>query len=139
MHSVDSSLNHLRADVIPASLALPSVTQPASLLNFEKIVLISEATDLRAGMDGLQTKAIQLAGAVGPHQAYVFLNRNQHLLKLVMHDAMGTWLCTRRLHEGRFHGAGVQHNPELSLVQLHALTQGLPWHRLGEASIFRYA
>lgn len=40
--------------------------------------------------DGLQTKAIQLAGAVGPHQAHVFLNRNQHLLKLVMHDAMGT-------------------------------------------------
>ncbi|CAM5190500.1 hypothetical protein OURE66S_00943 [Oligella ureolytica] len=39
-------------------------------------------------MDTLRTKAIQLAGEVAPHEAYVFLNRNHTLLKLVVHDAM---------------------------------------------------
>ena len=117
----------------------PSHGGVSSLLHLNHIVLVSEATDLRAGMDTLGTKAIQLAGEVSPHEAYVFLNRTQTLLKLVVHDAMGTWLCTRRLHEGRFRGAGSQINPEVSAEQLHALALGLPWQRLGEAGIFRHA
>ena len=111
----------------------------SGLLHFNQIVLVSEATDLRAGMDTLRTKTIQLAGEVAPHEGYVFLNRHHTLLKLVVHDAMGTWLCTRRLHEGRFRGADSQMNPQLSTEQLHALTLGLPWQRLWEAGIFRHA
>lgn len=113
--------------------------QASSLLALDKIILISETTDLRAGMDTLRTKAIQGFGQVAPHEAYVFMNRTHTLLKLVTHDAMGSWLCTRRLHEGRFHGTDSQINPELTAEQLQALSWGLPWHRLGEASIYRYS
>ncbi|WP_070471048.1 IS66 family insertion sequence element accessory protein TnpB, partial [Oligella sp. HMSC09E12] len=84
------------------------------------------------------TKAIQCFGQVAPHEAYVFMNRTHTLLKLLMHDALGSWLCVRRLHEGRFHGAGSRMNPALSAEQLQALALGLPWHRLGEAGIYRY-
>ena len=112
--------------------------QASSLLALDKIIPVSEATDLRAGMDTLRTKAIQRFGQVAPHEAYVFMNRTHTLLKLLMHDAMGSWLCVRRLHEGRFHGAGSRMNPVLSAEQLQALALGLPWHRLGEAGIYRY-
>lgn len=140
MHHMD------RERVYPAhlmeSIPMDVLTRGGSsgLLHFNQIVLISEATDLRAGMDTLHTKAIQLAGEVAPHEGYVFLNRNHTLLKLVVHDAMGTWLCTRRLHEGRFRGTDSHvMNPHLSTEQLQALTLGLPWQRLGEAGIFRHA
>lgn len=122
-----------------SSLLLANQRQIPSVLTLDKVVLMSQATDLRAGMDTLRTKAIQLVGQVGPHEGYIFMNRTQTLLKMVVHDAMGTWLCTRRLHEGSFHGAGVQSNPQLSAEQLYALVLGLPWHRVGEASVFRYS
>ena len=140
MHHMD------RERVYPSHLIesspLDVITQGGSsgLLHFNRIVLVSEATDLRAGMDTLRTKAIQLAGEVAPHEGYVFLNRHRTLLKLVVHDAMGTWLCTRRLHEGGFRGANSHvMNPHLSTEQLQALALGLPWQRLGEAGIFRHA
>ena len=140
MHHMD------RERVYPAhlmeSIPMDVLTRGGSsgLLHFNQIVLISEATDLRAGMDTLRTKAIQLAGEVAPHEGYVFLNRNHTLLKLVVHDAMGTWLCTRRLHEGRFRGTDSHvMNPQLSTEQLQALTLGLPWQRLGDAGVFRHA
>lgn len=122
-----------------SSLFLPKQSEASSVLTLDKVVLVSQATDLRAGMDTLRTKAIQLVGQVGPHEGYIFMNRTQTLLKMVVHDAMGTWLCTRRLHEGSFHGTAVQSNPRLSAEQLHALVLGLPWHRIGEASVFRYS
>ncbi|WP_432787154.1 hypothetical protein AAEX37_01245 [Oligella sp. MSHR50489EDL] len=107
------------------------------LLRLDKIVLLSEPTDLRAGMDSLRTKAIQRFGQVAPHEAYLFMNRSQSLLKLLVHDAPGTWLCTRRLHEGRFHRAEVHEHPQLTAQALQALSRGLPWQRLGEGSIYR--
>ena len=122
-----------------SSLLLANQRQIPSVLTLDKVVLMSQATDLRAGMDTLRTKAIQAVAQVGPHEGYIFMNRTQTLLKMVVHDAMGTWLCTRRLHEGSFHGTGVQCNPQLSADQLHALVLGLPWHRVGEASVFRYS
>ncbi|SUA64788.1 Uncharacterised protein [Oligella urethralis] len=38
--------------------------QASSLLALDKIIPVSEATDLRAGMDTLRTKAIQRFGQV---------------------------------------------------------------------------
>ena len=134
VNAIDAAQSHLN---LP--LYVPNQGGASSLFHFNQIVLVSEATDLRAGMDTLRTKAIQLAGEVAPHEAYVFLNRNHTLLKLVVHDAMGTWLCTRRLHEGGFRGADSQINPHLRTEQLQALALGLPWQRLGEAGIFRHA
>ena len=135
VNAIDAAQSHLN---LP--LYVPNQGGASSLFHFNQIVLVSEATDLRAGMDTLCTKAIQLAGEVAPHEGYVFLNRHRTLLKLVVHDAMGTWLCTRRLHEGGFRGANSHvMNPHLSTEQLQALTLGLPWQRLGEAGIFRHA
>ena len=118
---------------------LPRQDPSPHLLTLDKIVLVSDVTDLRAGLDTLRTKAIQTFGHVAPHEAYIFMNRSQSLFKLVVHDVMGSWLCTRRLHEGRFHGTGVHTDPQLTADQFKALAFGLPWHRLGEASVFRYS
>ena len=139
MHHMDRERVHPSHLIERSSFDVLTQGGSSGLLHFNQIVLVSEATDLRAGMDTLRTKAIQLAGEVAPHEGYVFLNRHHTLLKLVVHDAMGTWLCTRRLHEGRFRGADSQMNPQFSTEQLHALTLGLPWQRLGEAGIFRHA
>lgn len=139
MHYLGKDVFHQPVTQGESPLFVPGQGHSSSLIALEKIVLVSEATDLRAGMDTLRTKAIRLSGEVAPHEGYVFLNRNHTLLKLVVHDAMGTWLCTRRLHEGSFRGAGSQINPHLSAEQLHALALGLPWQRLGEAGIFRHA
>ena len=53
------------------------------------------------------------------------MNRTHTLFKLVMHDVMDTWLCTRRLHEGRFHDPGVFVNQQLTAKQFQTLSYGL--------------
>lgn len=55
-----------------SSLFLPKQSEASSVLTLEKVVLVSQATDLRAGMDTLRTKAIQLVGQVGPDEGYIF-------------------------------------------------------------------
>lgn len=54
-----------------STLLLSSQRQIPSVLTLDKVVLMSQATDLRAGMDTLRTKAIQLVGQVGPHEGYI--------------------------------------------------------------------
>ncbi|NLJ52244.1 MAG: hypothetical protein GX342_08835 [Alcaligenaceae bacterium] len=46
---------------------LPKQSEASSVLTLDKVVLVSQATDLRAGMDTLRTKAIQFVGQVGPY------------------------------------------------------------------------
>ena len=57
--------------------------------------------------------------------------------ELLMHDGLGIWLATRRLHAGGFVWAAATQGPHLSLSheQLSALVLGLPWQRMGPAGI----
>ena len=72
-------MNHIGVELgneASAQTDICSVMFPQSelseLLRLERIVLVSEVADLQAEMDTLGTKTIQLAGEVGPHEAYVF-------------------------------------------------------------------
>ena len=75
-----------------------------------------------------------------PHHAYLFANRRANRLKVLVHDGIGIWLCARRLHQGRFLWASASlgtTSMAMTRDQLDALVLGLPWQRLGEASVIR--
>jgi transposase len=94
--------------------------------------LATAPIDLRWGMDRLlvtvQSSFGQdpLAGA-----AYVFCNRAGTRVKVLLADANGVWLCTRRLQSGHF---VWPRNGEtlctLSAAQFEWLCAGVDWQRL---------
>lgn len=91
--------------------------------------------DMRAGMDTALARVITVFGAARPHHAYLFANRRANRLKILVHDGIGIWLASRRLHQGRFvWPSGDQPTLNLSAAQFDALVIGLPWHRLGDAA-----
>jgi transposase len=67
------------------------------------IWLVLEPVDMRCGIERLSTWVQHTLGA-RPCEgaAYVFRNRRNQLLKVLMWDATGVWLAQRRLHQGRF-------------------------------------
>lgn len=112
----------------------------SGLIHLQAISLVSEPTDMRAGMDTLMTKAVQQFGQMMPHHAYLFSNRTHNRLKLIVHDGFGLWLCSRRLNKNCFKWSEADRgNLSLQPDQLQALLLGLPWQQLGEAGIYRYA
>ena len=68
-----------------------------------KILVAVEPADFRRGIDGLAQLCQEklqhdpFAGAV-----FVFRNRKQTALKVLMYDGQGFWLCHKRLSQGRF-------------------------------------
>lgn len=95
--------------------------------------LVTEPLDLRCGMDRL---LVLLQGSLSRDGfdggAYVFRNRSGTRLKVLCADAQGVWLCTRRLHQGKFvwprAGDGVC---ALSPEAFAWLASGVDWQRLG--------
>jgi transposase len=65
--------------------------------------LALEPVDMRCGMERL-SRLVQHALGRTPCDgaAYVFRSARGHRLKLLVWDATGVWLATRRLHKGRF-------------------------------------
>lgn len=109
------------------------------VIRIDAIWLATTPMDMRAGTDTALAKVISVFGAAHPHTAYLFANRRANRIKVLVHDGMGIWLAARRLHQGKFvwplGNAASQLN--LSRAQLDALILGLPWQRMGEASIIR--
>lgn len=94
--------------------------------------LASAPIDLRCGMDRLLVLLTTMLGRDGfDGSAYVFRNRAGTRLKVLMVDAHGVWLCTRRLHRGGFvfprAGDAVC---ALSSAQFEWLIAGVDWQRL---------
>ena len=90
--------------------------------------LATAPLDMRSGMDSLLAHVVGVFGAAQPHVAYAFANARASRMKVLLHDGLGLWLCTRRLHRGHF----VWPRQEASQVQLsqsqwEALSVGLPW------------
>lgn len=88
--------------------------------------------DLRCGMDRLLVR-VQTAFARDGFDggAYVFRNKSGNRMKVVCVDAQGVWLCTRRLHRGRF----VWPHADAALctldrAQFEWLVAGVDWQRL---------
>jgi transposase len=94
--------------------------------------LATAPIDLRYGMDRLLVMVQStwakdaLAGA-----AYVFRNRSGTRIKVLLADANGVWLCTRRLQSGHFvwPRAGDE-LCALSAAQFEWLCAGVDWQRL---------
>ena len=64
--------------------------------------LATAPVDLRCGMDRLLVIVQSLVGSAAPGNAYVFRNRSGTRIKVLIADATGVWLCTRRLYCGHF-------------------------------------
>lgn len=106
-------------------------------LRIDTIWLATAPLDMRAGIDSALARVVAVFGAAHPHCAYVFANKRATRIKVLLHDGLGIWLATRRLHEGGFVWATDKHHPHvrLSHEQLSALVLGLPWQRMGPAGI----
>lgn len=103
------------------------------MIRIEAIWLAVQPVDMRTGGDTLLARVVQVFGAATPHHAYCFANRRASRLKVLVHDGLGIWLATRRLHQGGFvwprhTGASAQ----ITRAQFDALALGLPWQRLQE-------
>ena len=102
------------------------------MIRIDRIWLATEPLDMRAGPDSCLARVVNVFGGAEPHQAYIFLNKRANRMKVLVHDGLGLWLASRRLHEGRFVPARVwqKHPLALNNEQLQALVVGLPWHML---------
>jgi transposase len=109
------------------------------MIRIDAIWIATEPMDMRAGTDTVLARVVQIFGAAHPHTAYLFANRRANRMKVLIHDGIGIWLASRRLHQGHF----VWPNPDsenqlhINRIQFDALILGLPWHRLGEAGIIK--
>lgn len=114
---------------MPSSLPVP--------LHIDTIWLATAPLDMRSGIDSALARVVAVFGAAHPHCVYLFANKRANRIKLLMHDGLGIWLATRRLHAGGFWLATATQEPHLSLSheQLSALVLGLPWQRMGPAGI----
>lgn len=93
--------------------------------------LVSTSIDLRCGMDRLLVEVQLLAGDTQEGGAYIFRNRSGTRIKMLLCDSTGVWLCTRRLHQGRF--IWPQSGEDaclLSVEQFEWLCMGVDWQRL---------
>ena len=107
------------------------------MIRLEAVWLATAPLDMRAGTDSALARVVAVFGAARPHHAYCFANRRASRMKVLVHDGIGIWLAARRLHQGHFVWPRPEHDARRALTaeQLQALVLGLPWQRLGEASV----
>lgn len=94
--------------------------------------LVVEAVDFRCGADRLLVHVREVLGhAPLMGSAYVFRNRRSRRIKVLVVDAQGVWLATRRLHAGRFvWPTGGCTLWSLTRAQFRWLCAGVDWQRL---------
>ncbi|MBL0244001.1 MAG: IS66 family insertion sequence element accessory protein TnpB [Rhodoferax sp.] len=58
-------------------------------------------------------------------------------MKVLVHDGIGIWFASRRLHQATLSGplGSATDRVSLSRNQLDALVLGLPWSRIGDGGI----
>ncbi|RMA59974.1 IS66 Orf2 like protein [Acidovorax sp. 100] len=107
------------------------------MIRIDAVWLAITPMDMRAGTETALARVVAVFGAAHPHTAYLFANKRGTRLKVLVHDGMGIWLATRRLHQGRFYwpSPGGTAQQCLQREQLDALVLGLPWQRIGEAGV----
>jgi transposase len=103
------------------------------VIRVDSIWLCTGPADMRCGMDTLLSRVINVFGAAQPHHVYLFANARASRMKAIVHDGFGIWLCTRRLHSGRFvWERGAEGTLQMSRAQFDALVLGLSWRRLSD-------
>ena len=76
------------------------------MIRIDAAWLASQPLDMRAGIDSALARVIQVFGAAHPHTAYLFANLRANRMKVLVHDGIGFWLATRRLHPRVFDADG---------------------------------
>jgi transposase len=113
------------------------------MIRVDAMWLAAEPIDMRAGMDRLLARVVQVFGAAQAHHGYLFANSRGTRIKLLVHDGFGIWCAARRLNAGRFAWVPATSNVPTSLsltrAQFDALILGLPWHRLPELTVITRA
>ena len=109
------------------------------MIRIDAVWLAVEPLDMRAGTETALASVVKVFGEARAHHAYLFANRRANRIRVLVHDGIGIWLCARRLHQGSFTWTDVRGETRLAITkeQLHALTIGLPWHRIGEGATIR--
>lgn len=95
------------------------------------IWLVTGATDLRKGLDGLAA-LVQNHLASNPYSGdlYVFRGRRGDKVKLLWYSGDGVCLYYKRLSDGKFIWPQVQEGAiSLSAAQLAMLLEGIDWRR----------
>jgi transposase len=92
---------------------------------------------IRAGIDSLLARVVQVFGEAKPHHAYLFTNARGTRMKLLAHDGHGIWLACGRLNQGRFKWPADGAPLTLSRGQFDALVLGLAWQQLADGGIIR--
>jgi len=106
------------------------------MIRIDAMWLAVEPVDMRAGVERLLARVVQVFGAAQAHHGYLFANARSSRIKLLVHDGFGVWCAARRLNAGSFEwpraGAVDAAQPTLTLTkdQFDALILGLPWQRL---------
>ncbi len=101
-----------------------------------RVFLVSAATDMRKGFDGLAALVRTRLGeeSLSGH-LFAFANASRTRLKILFWDGSGLWVCSKRLERGRFHWPppeGVDaKRPKirLSAAELSMLLGGLDFSR----------
>jgi transposase len=108
------------------------------MIRIEAVWISTTPLDLRAGMDTLLARVVQVFGEARPHEAYLFANRRANRIKILVHDGFGLWLAVRRLQQGHFIWPRETSAPyRLTRSQFDALVLGLPWQHLGDGGVIR--
>ena len=106
------------------------------MIRIDAMWLAVEPIDMRAGVDRLLARVVQVFGAARAHHGYLFANARSTRIKLLVHDGFGVWCAARRLNSGSFEwprGAVLDAGPvtvTLTKDQFDALVLGLAWQRL---------
>ena len=110
------------------------------MIRIDVVWLAVEPVDMRAGVEGLLARVVQVFGAAKSHHGYLFANARGTRIKLLVHDGFGVWCAARRLNQGRFiwPRTGVTTPAALTRQQFDALVLGLPWQRLEHMSVITH-
>jgi transposase len=111
-----------------------------AVIRIDAVWLAVEPIDMRAGVEGLLARVVQVFGAARSHHGYLFANTRATRMKLLVHDGFGVWCAARRLNQGRFvwPRSGTPMAAALTRAQFDALVLGLPWQRLEQMSVITH-
>lgn len=109
------------------------------MLSFEtgrRIFLARAATDMRKGFNTLAALVEhQLGHDPYAGDVFVFIGRQRNRMKVLVWDASGFWLCTRRLESGLFAvprpllDAGSKDTVQVSPGEMAMVLEGISVHR----------
>ena len=93
-----------------------------------RIFLATEPVDFRKGIDGLMRLCREVLAA-DPFSGwlFVFRNRRQTALRILVYDGQGFWLAHKRLSSGRFRWWPSAATPATTLAA-HQLQRGTGWY-----------